>query len=114
MCGAMLSCLIKFLEYHAMPAEQILLAQNATPVFLAAKNNHAEIVRMLVEHEADIAAQCNMVFVVSTAFALASVLMHHLCTLTCFHVGILTLSIATSYIYIYTVCICYVYAMYML
>ena len=38
--------------------------QNATPLFLAAKNNHAEVVEMLLDEEADTAVQCTMLYVV--------------------------------------------------
>lgn len=43
----------------------VLVLQNATPLFLAAKSNHVEIVEMLLEQQADIAVQCNMLYVVS-------------------------------------------------
>lgn len=47
------------------------LLQNATPLFLAAKKGYADVMRMLLHHQADIAAQCNMLYVVSNGCTVA-------------------------------------------
>ena len=39
--------------------------QNVTALFLAAHKNNAEVLSILLEHHADTAVQCDMMYVVS-------------------------------------------------
>ncbi len=71
----MLDCLfwlglkLLVLRTHATRTQ---ILQNATPLFLAAKNNCAEVVEMLLEQEADTAVQCTMLYVVRVLILTAS------------------------------------------
>lgn len=62
------------LKLLVLPSHVIMtqLLQNATPLFLAAKNNHAEVVKMLLDEEADTAAQCTVLHVVRVLILTAS------------------------------------------
>ena len=68
------------LKLLALPNHVTLtqVLQNATPLFLAAKNNHAEVVEMLLNEEADTAVQCTMLYVVRSLNATASLLAYTL------------------------------------
>ena len=85
----MLNCLLWLgLKLPVLPSHPTLtqVLQNATPLFLAAKNNHAEVVEMLLDGEADTAVQCTMLYVVTVLILTASfcaiharALPHNLC-----------------------------------
>ena len=86
----MLNCLCWLgLKLLALPNHVTLtqVLQNATPLFLAAKNNHAEVVEMLLNEEADTAVQCTMLYVVRSLNATASLLAYTLkhCPTVCAH-----------------------------
>jgi len=71
----MLNCLLWLgLKLLVLPSHVTLtqVLQNATPLFLAAKNNHAEVVEMLLDEEADAAVQCTMLYVVRVLILTAS------------------------------------------